>query len=131
MGRTNLVEMDLVELRGYALSLPEATEDFPFADDTLVFRVAGKIFLFMSLDGGPVQVSLKCDPDLSIRLREQYAQITPGFHMNKKHWITIASIPTLPGALVRRQVRHSYNCVRAKLPKAVRARIAELSLNGE
>lgn len=123
--------MNLEELRSYALSLPEATEALPFGDDTLVFRVAGKIFLLMSLDGGPVQVSLKCDPDLSIRLRERYTQITPGFHMNKKHWISVASVSILPESLVRRQVRHSFNCVRAKLPKADRVRIAELSLGEE
>jgi hypothetical protein len=113
-------DMDLVEVRGFALSLPGATEDCPFGDETLVFRVGDKIFALISLEGEPIGLSLKCDPSLSERLRENYPQIVPGYHMNKKHWITISDCRSLPGELVQRQICHSYMCVLKKLPKGVR-----------
>jgi predicted DNA-binding protein (MmcQ/YjbR family) len=75
----------------FCLSLPQATETFPFGEETSVFKTSGnnKIFALSSLDGEPLSVSLKCDPQDSIALREEYAQITPGYHLNKRHWITI------------------------------------------
>lgn len=120
--------MDLLALRDYALSLPRVTEDAPFGATVLVFRIGGKIFLFMALDGGPLQVSLKCAPERSRELRERYAQVAPGYHLNKKHWITLSGLATLPESLVRRLVRHSYNCVLQKLPRAGRAGLHELPL---
>ena len=123
--------MDLMGLRDYALALPGVTEDCPFGEGALVFRVGGKIFVFMSLYGGPIQVSMKCDPELARHLREQYPQITPGYHLNKKHWITLGELKTLPEGLVQRQVRHSYRCVLKKLPKAVRKGLGELPLDDE
>ena len=97
-----------------------ATEDCPFGDETLVFRVGDKIFALISLEGEPIGLSLKCDPSLSERLRENYPQIVPGYHMNKKHWITISDCRSLPGELVQRQICQSYMCVLKKLPKGVR-----------
>ena len=118
--RGGYADMDLVEVRGFALSLPGATEDCPFGDEILVFRVGDKIFALMSLEGGPIRLSLKCAPALSEKLRESYPQIVPGYHMNKKHWITISDCRSLPGELVQRQICHSYMCVLKKLPKGVR-----------
>lgn len=118
--------MDLIALRDYVLSIPGVTEDTPFGDDVLVFRIGGRIFLFMALNGGPMHVSLKCNPELACRLRESYAQISPGYHLNKKHWITLSGLASLPEGLVQRLVRHSYNCVLKKLPRSLREGLHEL-----
>ena len=81
--------MSIEDLRNFALSLDNATESFPFGPDTLVFKTNNKIFLLASLDSEPLQFNVKCDPELAIELREQFACVLPGYHMNKKHWNTI------------------------------------------
>lgn len=75
--------MNIESLRDYCIAKPGATESFPFGDDTLVFKVRGKIFALANLDGD-LTVNLKCDPDLAIGLRERYSSVIPGYHMNKK-----------------------------------------------
>jgi predicted DNA-binding protein (MmcQ/YjbR family) len=85
--------MDLAEFREYCLNKPGATEDTPFGDDVLVFRVGGKIFSLTSLESFPVTVNLKCDPDLALELRDRYDQVRPGYHMKKNtgtQWRSIA-----------------------------------------
>jgi predicted DNA-binding protein (MmcQ/YjbR family) len=80
--------MNIEELRTICLSLPFVTEDYPFDNDTLVFKVGGKMFALISLSN-PTAVNLKCDPLLAIELREKYNGIKPVYHMNKKHWNTL------------------------------------------
>ncbi len=111
--------MDLEILRSYCLAKPGVTEDFPFGPDTLVFRVGGKIFALTGVDEpAPQSVNLKCDPDRAIELREQYpTSILPGYHMNKKHWNTCVMDGRVPEALFRELITHSYELVRATLPK--------------
>ena len=70
-------------------SKPYVTEDFPFDETVLVFRVAGKIFVLCALDAMPPRINVKCDPQKAIELRELYNYVVPGFHMSKKHWNTI------------------------------------------
>lgn len=123
--------MDLLALRDFALSLPGVSEDSPFGDSVLVFRVGSKIFLFMALDGGPLHVSLKCSPARAVRLRECYVQIVPGYHLNKRHWITLGEPASLPDCLVEGLVVHSYNCVLTKLPKYLRVGLHELPCGDE
>ncbi len=82
--------MNIEALRNYCLSKKMVTEDTPFGDQTLVFRVMEKIFALTGLDTEHCSVNLKCDPDFAIELREKYADIQPGYHMNKKHWNTVA-----------------------------------------
>jgi predicted DNA-binding protein (MmcQ/YjbR family) len=77
--------MNIESLRQYCLSLKAVTEDTPFGEGTLVFRVMDKIFALTSLDTEGCRVNLKCDPDYAVELREQYEDVQPGFHMNKKH----------------------------------------------
>ena len=88
--------MNIEDYRAYCLSKKFVTEGFPFDNVTLVFKVAGKMFAIASLDAIPPKVSLKCDPERAIELREDYEEVTPGYHLNKKLWNTIVidGIPT-------------------------------------
>jgi predicted DNA-binding protein (MmcQ/YjbR family) len=81
--------MELGTIRDYCLSKKCSTEDFPFDDTTLVFRIAGKIFAFLNTQSIPLKISLKSEPEKAIQLREEYSFITPGYHLNKKYWNTI------------------------------------------
>ena len=118
--------MDLAEFREYCLSKPRATEDTPFGPDVLVFKVSGKMFALAAVDEVPPSVNLKCDPDLALDLRDRYPQITPGYHMNKKHWNTVQMDGGVPDTEVRRMIDHSYDLVAKALPRA-RARIGSRS----
>ena len=102
------------------LSLPQAVETFPFGEETSVFKTSGngKIFALCALAGEPLSVSLKCDPEESRALREEFAQITPGYHLNKKHWITIVLDEGVPDELVEQLLRDSHALVRPKVPRA-------------
>ena len=102
--------MDIESLRQYCLSLKATTEDLPFGPDTLVFRVMGKIYALISLDIEECRINLKCDPEYALELREQYSDIIPGYHMNKKHWNTV--LPSgLKKSLVKEMIDESYNLV--------------------
>jgi len=106
--------MNAEELREYCLSLKGVTEDLPFDDETLVFKVAGKMFCLMSLDG-PLSVNLKNEPEKNIELREQYTSIKPGYHMSKIHWNTVEIDGSLPDDLVKTLIDESYDLVVMKL----------------
>lgn len=108
--------MNLEDLRNYCLSMPYATEDMPFGQDFLVFRLAGKIFVLTNLNDTPPFVNLKCDPTYAEELREKYPQITTGYHMNKKHWNTIF-IENFPEKILQNLIKHSYDEVLKKLSK--------------
>ncbi len=110
--------MDLAQFREYCLSKPRATEGTPFGPDVLVFKVGGKMFALAALDEVPSTVNLKCDPDLALDLRDRYEQITPGYHMNKKHWNTIDIEGCIPDAELQRLIDHSYDLVVKGLPKS-------------
>lgn len=112
--------MNLEELRTYCLSLPHVTEDMPFGEDFLVFRICNRIFALTNLEHIPVSVSLKCEPERAVELREEYPdKIVAGYHLNKKHWNTVL-LESLPEALIKEMVQHSYNQVLAKVPKKER-----------
>jgi len=115
--------MDLESFREYCLSKPGATEDMPFGEDVLVFRVGGKMFALASLDEIPATANLKCDPDLALELRDRYEQVRPGYHMNKKHWNTVEIDSGIPDAEVRKMIDHSYELVTKSLPKAERKKL--------
>src|SRR6267378_538061 len=115
--------MDLAEFREYCLRKPGACEATPFGEDVLVFKVAGKMFALAALDEVPATVNLKCDPDLALELRDQYEQVRPGYHMNKKHWNTVEIESGVPEAELRRMIDHSYELVVKSLPKTARAKL--------
>jgi predicted DNA-binding protein (MmcQ/YjbR family) len=110
--------MDLAEFREYCLSKPGASEGIPFGPDVLVFKVAGKMFALAALDEVPPTVNLKCDPDLALDLRDQFEQIRPGYHMNKKHWNTVEIEGGIPDLELRKMIDHSYDLVARSLPKS-------------
>ena len=111
--------MDIDGFRQYCIAKPGVTEETPFGPDTLVFKVAGKVFALAPLDVFD-GVNLKCDPERSIELRERYEGIIPGYHMNKQHWNTVDVTGSVPEKLIRELVDHSYELVRASLPAKVR-----------
>lgn len=114
----NTSMMDLAHFREYCLSKSRATEGTPFGPDVLVFKVGGKMFALAALDEVPITVNLKCDPDLALELRDRYEQVTPGYHMNKKHWNTVEIETGIPDAELRTMIDHSYDLVARNLPKS-------------
>jgi len=109
------------KLRKICLGLPLATSDFPFDEATEAFRVHGRIFaLHFGGQARPIEVNLKCDPDLAADLRAAYPDISPGWHMNHLHWNTVRIDGELPDAKVEWLIRHSYDCIVARLPKSAR-----------
>jgi predicted DNA-binding protein (MmcQ/YjbR family) len=117
--------MNVEELRTFALSLPEVTEDLPFDEYTLALRLKGKIFGLIALEKTS-SINLKCDPERAIELREQYPEITPGYHMNKLHWNTLAC-ETLPRKLVEELILHSYELILKSLPKKIQAEVPAIN----
>lgn len=108
--------MNIEDLRDYCLGKPGTTEGLPFGEQTLVFKVGEKIFLLIGLEQAN-RFNVKCDPERAIELREQHHEITPGFHMNKKHWNTVYLNGSLKMALIRELIDHSYELVLKSLPK--------------
>lgn len=117
--------MNIEILRNYCLSKKGATEEFPFGELTLVFKVGNRMFALTSLDG-ELSINLKCDPEKAIEIREQYPAVQPGYHMNKLHWNTVYIDGTIPAALVFEWIDHSHDLVFNKLPAAIRKSISEL-----
>jgi predicted DNA-binding protein (MmcQ/YjbR family) len=100
--------------------LPGAVEDYPFGDGVAVFKVGGKMFAIVSLGESPGDVSLKCEPELAEALRTHYDSITPGYHLNKRHWNTVALDGGVPDNELAGMIEHSYERVLAGLPRALR-----------
>jgi predicted DNA-binding protein (MmcQ/YjbR family) len=114
--------MNVEELREYCIEKPGVNESFPFGEDTLVFKVGGKIFLLTGLEQGN-SFNAKCDPELAVELRERHPEVKPGYHMNKAHWNTVAMNGTLTRKQLCEMIDHSYNLVFNSLPKKLRAEI--------
>ena len=116
--------MNIEQLRNYCMEKPGTIEEMPFDNETLVFKVMGKIFALTSLaawEGGEPKINVKCDPKEAIRLREKYPdQVFPGYHMSKKHWNTIQINTGLPDEKIFRFINHSYDLVVSKLPNKLR-----------
>ena len=107
--------MTAEDLREFCLSLKAVTESFPFNDDALVFKVKGKMFALTSLEDRTL--TLKCDPEKAIALREQYTSVVPGYHMNKKYWNMVHLDGSVPAKLIKEWIVDSYRLVVEKLPK--------------
>jgi predicted DNA-binding protein (MmcQ/YjbR family) len=121
--------MNLETYYEYCLSKKGVTEHFPFDEDTLVFKVGGKMFALSSLsqwEKGQPSVNLKCDPERAEELRAEYDDIQPGFHMSKTHWNTIAVNESVSDALVKELIDHSYELVFKSLTKKLQNEIQEL-----
>lgn len=112
--------MTFGELRDYCASKHGAEETFPFGETVLVFKVAGKMFALTSLDQLPLRVSLKCDPERAVELRERYAAVQPGYHLSKVHWNTVELDGSVPAREVRSWIDDSYDLVVRSLKRAER-----------
>lgn len=101
------IAMDIVTFREYCLSLPQTEETLPFDDDTLVYKVSGRMFAMISLSR-PDHFAVKCHPDRALLIRDRYAEITPGWHLNKRHWNDVSIVGELSDAFLKAEIRHSY-----------------------
>ena len=104
------------QLHEYCLQKPGVLEDFPFGEGTIVYKVGDKIFLLANLTAGN-RFNAKCDPDLAVELREQHEEVTPGYHMNKKHWNTVQMDGRLTVKQLHDIIDHSYELVFKSLPR--------------
>lgn len=117
--------MNIEEFREYCVRKPGVTEEFPFDEETLVFKVMGKMFALTNLVGD-WNLALKCDPERASELREQFPAIRPGYHMNKVHWNTVSMDGSLSEKLILELIDHSYQLVVAKLPGKQKSELDQL-----
>lgn len=108
------------------MAKPGTEKTFPFDFDTAVIKVMGKMFALWGEGDDPLTVNLKCDPEWALLLRENYAAVAPGYHMNKRHWNTVTIDGTIPNDEIWEMVDHSYNLVVKKLKKSEREQLAQL-----
>lgn len=117
--------MDIEQVREYCLSFPLVTEDMAFGDDNLLFRVHGKIFVCMAIDGEDY-IAMKCDPDYALELRDKFPGIKGAFHWNKKYWNQLNLKGDIGQELIKGLIRHSYSEVVKKLPKKIKNEYPEI-----
>src|SRR6266516_3284768 len=122
-GGATIRRVNATELRACCLAQVGVLEDFPFGPEHSVFKVAGKMFALSALDRTPLEVSVKCEPEVAVQLRASYAAIRPGYHLNKRHWNTITLDGSLTDQLVRDLIEDSYDLVVSALPKHTREQL--------
>ena len=118
---------DADSVRQYCLSKSGASEDMPFGEGTLVFRVMGKMFALLGIDEVPPSINLKCNPERAEELRERFDAVRPGYHQNKKHWNTVTIDGSLSAPEMRAMIDHSYDLVVAGLTRRQRDELAHHS----
>ena len=118
--------MHIEQFRGYCLSKKGVTEEFPFDEHTLVYKVMGKMFALTGLEREAFSVNLKCDPEYAVELREAHVDIIEGWHMSKKHWNTVYFDAALEDAFLCELIDHSYAMVVKGLRKADKALLEQL-----
>lgn len=112
--------MNVEEIREHCLLKLAVEECFPFDDNTLVFKVGGKIFLLLDINSTPIAFNIKCNPAKAIELRERFHCVQPGFHMNKTHWNTVTCDGSASKKLILSWIDDSYNLIVAGLPKKMK-----------
>ena len=117
-----MIGMHIEAFREYCIAKKGVTEEFPFDDVTLVFKVMGKMFALIPVEP-PLSISLKCDPILAEILRETYDAVQPGYHLNKRHWNTVVLDGSIDDGDLAHFIDHSYELVVAGLPKSVREKL--------
>jgi predicted DNA-binding protein (MmcQ/YjbR family) len=117
--------LNIEDFRTYCLQKKGVREELPFGEDTLVFKVGGKIFALTNMESKPLSFNVKCDPEKALFLRETYDCVRPGYHMNKKHWNTIIADSSVSLRLLQEWIDDSYNLVVAALPKAQQQALLE------
>jgi predicted DNA-binding protein (MmcQ/YjbR family) len=111
------------ELLDQCGNLPAAVEGYPFGDGVAVFKVGGRIFALVPLEGDPPSISLKCDPDVALHLRDRHTAVRPGYHLNKRHWNTVDLDGSIDDEECREMIDHSYDLVVRRLTKVKRAQL--------
>ena len=119
--------MNIDEIRDYCMSKPAVTESLPFNDTALVFKVGGKMFAVLDLSDNSKGISLKCDPELAIELREQHPEVTPAWHFNKVHWNGILLTGNVTEEQLREWINHSYDLIVEGLPQKKKEEIKRLN----
>jgi predicted DNA-binding protein (MmcQ/YjbR family) len=117
--------LNLEAYRAHCLSHKGVTEEFPFGDSTLVYKVMGKIFALTGIDDF-ASINLKVDPENGVELRERYTAVQPGYHMNKKHWITVIIDGSISDRLLRQWIDDSYDLVASGLTKSQKQALESL-----
>lgn len=108
------------KIHDYLMQLPNALLDYPFGADVQVYKVEGKVFAIYFCSDQVERINLKCDPVLAQELRTVFTEVTPGYHMNKKHWNTVDLKGNLPDSEIHKMIDHSYDLVVKSLPKAIK-----------
>ncbi len=116
--------MNIEEIRKYCISKPGTSESFPFDEDTLVFKVGGKMFCLISLSESN-NINVKCDPERALTLREAHEFIKPGYHMNKNHWNTVHIVTGVNKSFYQEMIDHSYGLVYNSLPRKIKQEILD------
>lgn len=116
--------MNIEEIRLYCLSKPAASEDMPFGNDTLVFKVGGKMFLLANLDG-PLKINIKAPPQEVADRLEHCPEAEPGYHMNKKHWIRVDVTSVADQYRLKAWIDTSYMLVLNGLPAKLRNKLGQ------
>ena len=116
-------EMNLEAIRTYLLKKKGTTEDQPFGPDALVFKVMGKMYALLAWEQTPLRITLKCNPDDALSLRDQYKAVQPGYYMNKRHWNTITLDGSIPDAEILEMIDDSYALVVRGLKKSLRQKL--------
>ncbi len=117
--------MNIEAYRDYCIAKKGVTEEFPFDETTLVFKVMGKMFALTGINNF-VSINLKCDPEYALELRERYVDVNPGYHMSKKHWNTVTINAEIPDELIYQWIDDSYNLIVKSLTKKLQAELATL-----
>ena len=113
-------KMTEAQLKQYLLGKPEALEDYPFGPEAAVYKVHDKMFALVNSRDGIPAINLKCDPLQAVQLRDVFAAVLPGYHMNKTHWNTVLIDGSLPDGEIERMIDHSYALVVKSLKKLLR-----------
>lgn len=117
--------MDIIEFREYCLSFKGAEETLPFDEDTLVFKVMGKMFVLTSISNFN-RINVKCDPEKTIELRERYNAVKPGYHMSKVHWNSIYLDGSIPDHVLKSWIEDSYELIVSKLSRKLKVELNTL-----
>jgi predicted DNA-binding protein (MmcQ/YjbR family) len=118
--------MHVEDLRAYCLSKPGTTESFPFDEETLVLKVMNKIFAIIPLEATELSISLKCDHERVIELRETYTGVRPGWHLNKQHWNSVVADGSFTERDLLAWIDHSYDLIVASLPRKLKDELNNL-----
>ncbi|MCP4396287.1 MAG: MmcQ/YjbR family DNA-binding protein [bacterium] len=121
--------MELESLRKYLTNRKGISEEIPFGPEALVFKVLGKMFAILAWQESPLKISLKCDPEHALALRDIYAAVQPGYHLHKKHWNTVTLDGSVPEGEIRQWIDESYRLVVKGLKKADREKLGSLEFS--